>query len=496
MRFSRKLGLFVISVSAIAVGCASPSGGGGGFTGGTAVGDAGTTSGGASSGGASSGGASSSGASSGGASIALDNLIAVYVEAICARMDKCGTDLAGLSFSSTAVCKEQMLLLLGDEVNDEVLKVKAGLSTYDAKQAAACIALLGTAACQAGQLFPEDETKATCTQTFVGARAVGAACTEGDNCKGGFCLSKDQDPCNATCFANKQDGEDCKEATLCVEGTSCNFDGDVCTAGLKCNESTGKCGKPTKAASGEDCKTKKCAAGLWCTSAKGTCAARFKAGEVCDVKTASCAAGLTCLNDASDPKNTVAVCAKPLSVGATCSVGASLNGNGGNRPCKAGLICTPAVGVTPYTSKSPSEYLIGACLTVTGAGKTCTGSRQCKGVDQWCKPDAAGSGTCVATPKSGEACVAAWTPCAIGAQCVTKEEAQSPIDGVCQADANKGETCGDKIDCGNKLSCGKDGVCHAAPTAGQVCVEVKGGEMWCAKGLKCTAGKCSEACAK
>ncbi|MSP92084.1 MAG: hypothetical protein EXR79_09840 [Myxococcales bacterium] len=390
---------------------------------------------------------------------------AKYIDAWCKAKLACDPygAIADLARCKTLVASQQW-----SDFGAELAAVAAGMATYNATSAAACLQTLdGSCAYFESLNFSYGlKMPAPCHSVAQGIFDDGAACMSAAACKSGFCVALDG-------VGPKCPGE-CE--SLASKGDECEFDDD-CEGALWCRN--GECSDGTAAKFGEDC-----------------------AGWFCDKS-------LTC-----KPKGTDELaCGPPLDVSATCAP--SFNNCKPDTWCKqakagaatgkctaamaTGAPCTPQ----PKDEKDPAfdtwEGQCGAkqaclalaadaspvCANLVDLGASCASTLQCNGLDAWCSgvtgkcavlPDKAAecakvpdgfdqcrfpyvcdsaASKCAELPAVGQACIGGW--CAGTAWCNDKEK--------CAAEGKKGDVCedyGDEGDtCVPALQCGKAGKCEA-----------------------------------
>lgn len=302
---------------------------------------------------------------------AIGDLRGALAAAICAQAVRCQ------SYGSLEDC-------LGDQHPDLrqlVHAVEAGRITYQPDQAAACLAAVRDAACDATLADARVEVDA-CRATFLGTLADGAACFEDEACRSGDCATP-------TC------------SLACCPGT---------------------CGPTLPTPSlGQACPQGRCARGAYCSPA-GTCEALVTAGGACSDRRA-CDYGLTCSTDrvCTDAPNRGASCAQSAcaDVGDRCDPDSKtcvpLQGRGG--PCardatgqydcqrplycsSASLLCEelPPVGAACFLYCAPGVRCNDdfVCEAKADNGQPCANKGEC--ASDFCD---ATSGVCADQPFCG-----------------------------------------------------------------------------------------------
>ncbi len=386
---------------------------------------------------------STSSATSTGGPVAIDNLKAELATTMC-KVAECLDQW----FSTPTGCAE----MLGGQSKDmqEIVWVKAGLVTYDATQARACLTAM------ANLCMNEGAEPAACRLTFVGKIEAGAACDEDLLCKTGWC--------------QKAIGSNCGVCTAPgAAGAACDG-GAGCVTGLECIQGT--CAATGSVAAGKPCnQDRDCVAGNFCkhSADSDVCVAQADAGGDCNTTSLSCKGALVCSADSSTGPGSTGKCGTPHKAGEAC-------GNPFNSDCEKGLVCA----VKAPSATSPT--VVTKCVPRVKAGVACEFTVQC-GQDGWCSGGKCaalpkvgeactttdtGSGTvdcggtaycgedgkCKATPVAGEACAYV---CAGAATCISNKcVANSAVGGACSSDDNGPR-------CNTGLFCGTDGKCSATP---------------------------------
>jgi hypothetical protein len=280
-----------------------------------------------------------------GGPIALADYATAIKQADCHFQVACG------QMPDQATCL-QSIFVDESELATVMQEVAAGLVTYDATQAGACIALLDGYPCTqtAGvQQFPL--LSRACQLVFVGSTPVGGTCRFSEECVA-----------NSSCVR----GDAC--ATSCCAGT--------CTAPAMPLPLQANC-SPVAAAD-------VCGVDGYCAPAEPgasayVCTPRIAVAGAACVDRDACAPPMVCkADDTSASTSFAGHCHQPSPHGATCDP----DGAG----CEAdGDFCS----VDSNT-----------CVARLGAGQPCQANGDCKGFER-CEP---ASLTCVAFPRAAEAC--------------------------------------------------------------------------------------------
>jgi hypothetical protein len=262
-------------------------------------------------------------------------------------------------------------------------EITAGRVAYNATQASACAAALGSLTCS---LFSSD-TPAACASVLTGTVASGGACYLDEDCATGVCNST-ASTCPGTCQAYAQLNQSCATAT-CAPGLSC--DALICKA---------------ESAVGGPCP---CQTGLWCDSsgASPVCKAALALGASCSTASDQCNALTKCAG-------TPATCQSFVGLGASCTAGSSPF----DSLCGIGYLCSSV------TNK---------CVSFPKLGEACgTSNPVC--IASYC--DQLVTQKCAAYKRIGDAC--SWPvdilACEPGSSCdsvTSKCKASAPT--TCQA---------------------------------------------------------------
>lgn len=393
------------------------------------------------------------------APVPLEQFTAKIYEAMCTAMITCG----GGAFATLEGC----MGFLSSQMEGQdgpagiVALVKAGTVTYDAVAAGKCMGMYTNCALISSGKAPGD-----CAAVFTGTLSDGAACTEDEACKSGYCKQSDMldSSCPGVCAAQGKVGAACQEDDGCEGSLLCI--GEVCAA------AGGKSGDP--------CSGNSCGDGLYCASADGptnTCQPKLSANMPCADEKA-CKPGLFCGMSTSGDEQ---ICQPQAKLGEPCG-GASGSGGGSGGfgsdafgapigPCEGSAICaSPGIG-------KPS-----VCVAKVKVGEACSSDAQCGGMDVQCAGLSDGKpGTCQPLPGKEQACA---QPDFTKGQLFT---CQLPL--VCDAASSKcvdppgaGQSC--LLFCAKGLTC-SGGKCTAKATEGQPC-----GAAPCADGLMCEGDKC------
>jgi hypothetical protein len=263
-------------------------------------------------------------------------------------------------------------------------EITAGRVAYNATQASACSAALGSLTCA---LFTSD-TPAACASVLTGTVANGAPCYIDEDCATGTCNST-ASTCPGTCQAYAQLNQSCATAS-CAPGLSCDAT-QTCKA---------------ESAVGGPCP---CQTGLWCDSsgASPVCKAALALGASCSTANDQCNALTMCAG-------TPATCQSFVGLGASCTPGSSPF----DSLCGIGYLCDSV------TSK---------CVSFPKVGEACgTSNPIC--IASYC--DQLATQKCVAYKKIGDACsypldILACEPGSTCDAATSKCKASAPL--ICQA---------------------------------------------------------------
>lgn len=314
-------------------------------------------------------------------------------------------------------------------------------------------------------------------------KSNGAACTDGKECKTGFCV--DSVCCNVACSGqchacDVTPGTCTQVASGQPHGNRPQCAGVGTKCGGQCGNSPTACDYPGSATS---CRSQSCN-----SSTKTLAASCDGAGACAPVQTTSCGAFLC--NAAGDDCRTTCsgsgtgeclspavcignVCKGQLANGATC---------GGNGECVSGYCFDSVCCNTSCTGQCEAcNITLGTCTQVTGAPRTPRAA--CTGTGTGC------AGTC---GSSRTMCDYPTTSCR-AASCSSGMEtlAASCVNGTCpaaQTNACNGYICGATA-C--KRSCGGDGDCASGYyCSGGSCAPKKGQGDSCNGGNECSNGLC------
>jgi len=376
----------------------------------------------------------------------VDSWQATQLAGFCTLLERCPQTLS-VHFASPATCKSLLAEQMGG--GEEVALAKAGKLTFDADQAAACIASLPNITCS--DLNSSDGPPA-CQDIFKGAVANDAACTSDEECTSGHC---------------KYSGGNCgKCAPAIALGEACQ--GSGCANDGICMD--GKCAAKGSVAPGGTCLDgDACSAGHFCQWGEGnsqnTCVALVAKDGACE-DSEECQPGLACApKSASDEDKT---CQTPKALGDPCFEPSQPFG--GQSPCATG-VC----GILDGTQSAK-------CLEWKKMGEACESSWQCGLIDSVCIGK-----KCVPMPKTGEACAD------IGfAKLCDMASACDPASGKCVAPPTSGPCLNNRCAEGYNCSCADSQcmsqVCKAPAKAGESC---DNGQSECDEGLSCNQqGKC------
>ncbi|WP_242343762.1 hypothetical protein [Anaeromyxobacter terrae] len=238
----------------------------------------------------------------------------------------------------------------------------AGRLSYDAAQAARCLAEMQTASCD--QLwFWDDPGAPSCASVFAGHTSSGSACAVSEECAGGRCTAWTAD-CSGTCVA------------WLAAGEACDADPSGCGPGLACDAAQvpARCAAPIYAGAGQPCGAFGCDVGLWCDA--GTCRAKTSTGS-CTGGAEACVAGSICM--AAGPVD--ALCVPLVGVGDACGTTA-LCGPGSHCATSGRCEADPGPGqpcaVSLWTDGCAASWCdAGTCRGYVAAGGACTDPAQC-----------------------------------------------------------------------------------------------------------------------
>ena len=259
----------------------------------------------------------------GGSSVSIDEFQSQALDALCGRAVRCGQypDLAacdGATFSKLQVISD----------------VQAGVTRYDGKEAASCLAALRTSACTNSQLSVLADS---CNSVFQGTRAAGASCFIDEECASGNCNTTTclgtANCCAGQCEATVPVGGDCSAAgAACVDSAFCMTGAspatcvariaigqpcvgfDVCVVGALCqaDPATGAMTCKTPPAQGQPCTTFCDDSRNYCDPTSGTCVPRLALGATCSASSSGCVVYANCTG-------TPPTCVTRSSVGGPCS---------------------------------------------------------------------------------------------------------------------------------------------------------------------------------
>ena len=340
----------------------------------------------------------------------------------------------------------------------------------------------------------------------------GDACTEFDQCSGGFCQASPKDcssfadACNVgrcdalsgNCFADPNmenpgcdDGNPCTEFDQCAAGVcggtakDCSSAGDQCNDGV-CNAGTGACG-PTPKPDGISCSDgnlctefDQCSGGA-CSATPKDCSSFADACNLaaCDAMSGSC---VTTPNPSNPPCDDGNPCTVNDECAAGVCAGSAKDCSAAGDQCNDGT-CNAGSGACEPTPKSDG--------TVCSDGDVCTESDQCSG------------GACAATPKDCSAfndacnlgacdamtgfCVATPNlsnpPCDDGNPCTENDQCAA---GVCDGAAKDCSAAGDQ--CNDGVCDSGTGACEPTPKADGV--SCSDGDV-CTEFDQCSSGACA-----
>ncbi len=196
------------------------------------------------------------GGGSGSGSVPLDELGTELTAVSCAQIFECCTAaeiVEDFGFFDEADCVAKLGVLIGQEVQAETeAAVAAGKMTYNADNAAECLALTESASCATYN----DDSPSVCDQITTGLVAADAACDDDAECVSGYCEG-DADQTPGQCKTMPGLGELCPDFT-CADGNYCEFasesscvaqkaDGQSCGFDEECINSCENdiCGVPT-----------------------------------------------------------------------------------------------------------------------------------------------------------------------------------------------------------------------------------------------------------
>lgn len=264
---------------------------------------------------------------SGGGPVALANVPAEFVDAVCTWQTRCH------AFTSKSACEKVVFA----DVDSEVGSAQAGRATYDAAKAGDCIDSIRDTGCSVLAVF-DALNSSSCEQVFTGTVAVGGTCITNVDCAangrcehtGGNC-DPDVSCCMGTCTAGPAINQ--------PVGTTCTSSNN-CADGLYCKSATGggtrSCTARITLENAQCDRQDSCASPLVCTGAEGanpTCRRLPAEGGTCDP-----ALEIACnfIFDRCDP--TTLKCVRQPSAGQPCQEVCI-----GDSSCKAGT-CVANVG--------------------------------------------------------------------------------------------------------------------------------------------------------
>jgi len=216
-----------------------------------------------------------------------------------------------------------------------------------------------------------------------------------------------------------------------TEDEPCNVGAGECADGLTCRSESGegRCWRPGRGWTGDECTTASCDSELWCDS--GRCAEHADAGEACDEPRA-CAGG------------------RFVCVDGTCAVGSVEGEDCTTLSCQEGLACRGDEGAAACRT-TDGRHEGDACWVLVGRlGSNCRDGLYCL-ADTW-HPSSGqemGVGSCVDGGGVLEAC-SALEPCARGLRC---------IEGACLRAAVIGGPCSTDDVCPLYHRC-EEGLCQ------------------------------------
>jgi hypothetical protein len=275
--------------------------------------------------------------------------------------------------------------------------VEAGRVVYDGDNAAACLAAMDSASCDA---FGQDNDIEACELTFQGQIEAGEDCTDIVECAGDSFCNYGENACPGICAPALAAGEPCDpEFAVCANGLEC-LHGDLDSETGDQEEPTCKVAPEDEgeenalnpdnftAAMGEACLIPAddlppiegdpmtfCADGLSCqvTGFSGAtmsltteCVARVAPGESCGAAFPDMCEGGICETPEDNPL--MGTCAADLAEGEECAMGGALFGF---PACARGFICIPS------GESREDGWQLGTCLTMANMGEACTHETQC-----------------------------------------------------------------------------------------------------------------------
>jgi hypothetical protein len=345
-------------------------------------------------------GDSSDGGTPSGGGTSIDELPALYSQAICEAYENCFGPLFDVYLQGED-CLTRTTTRLEDELPRFKEAIDEGRLAYDGRKVETCTDEVRALDCE--DLLNRES--ATCQAVFDGTLALGDYCAMDEECQGSsYC--KFEDSCPGTC------------AKLELEGGGCSSDSS-CESGLSCSNETGRCVVP--AGPGDRCNQgePECAPGYLCAGANddqnlsGNCRTFeevFAAaeGESCDpLTTKLCAQGLVCRIDGITAMGEIeAVCAEGVEAGAACNLALP-------DACPDGQYCD-----------IPANTLTGTCKARPGIGQPC-GKSPFDMTGTICEEYARCDGaTCRALGHLGDGCssdASCYSDHCVGGKCVASE---------------------------------------------------------------------------
>ncbi len=345
----------------------------------------------------------------GGGGPAIEEIPALYADAICDAYMRClgpGTP----KYLTPETCLDINLANIEDS-DFQFLQdaVDAGRVQYRSDRVNACIAALGTIACdELGSHPPE-----ACRDALAGTIDEGEDCALDEECSGNAFCDTTGMACPGTCTALGAAGSDCEENEQCDTGLVC-----ACTGSPVCN---------------------------------GTCTTQVGVGDTCGGSAADCALGLFCAGENAD-MNISGEC-KTIdevfvgAVGDECSL-------------DDGLLCEDGVSCAATVTGSGATLMVAwECEAEVAEDADCKLAipDQCP-VGQFCDVNPGGLaprfvGTCKDLPRAGQDCSDWQNLCAAGSVC--------DVAGLCQPVNRIGGVCNANNQCASDHCVG--GEC-AAPT--------------------------------
>ena len=250
--------------------------------------------------------------------------------------------------------------------------VAKGRMAFDATAAGACIADLGSLACDA------NAAPASCNQVLSGQVADGAACslliqtTLFSECEAGSaCAAALTSTCQGTCTKLASLNQACGSGVRCVSGATCSAATNTCVPKGAVNAPCGLNSSP------------ECQAGLACSDMlSGTCVALATVGATC-TQSSQCAPPLVCDRGA----NITGTCQAPMQPGDNCTVNdyqcdTGLSYCGSDGKCHA----QPGLGQScPVNDGETGSCVIGTCdsaatpsvCKIIAAGQPCSINADC-----------------------------------------------------------------------------------------------------------------------